>query len=212
MKTTTIIIADDHALFAEGLEQIINSMDEFKIITKVSNGRNLLQVLTNFLPEIVLLDINMPSIDGMQAALFIRKEYPTIKIVFVSMYQSPKLINLAKDIGAFGYIMKDTTAPELKSTLLAIKDGEKSFFSPNQTQNNNKSNYEQDSFLNKYKLSSRELEIIRLIKQGLPTKQIADTLNLSIYTVETHRKNINRKLNVQSPTELLAIIESYSII
>ncbi|WP_165799029.1 response regulator transcription factor [Sphingobacterium corticibacter] len=210
MEKTRIIIADDHLLFADGLAQIVGAMPEFDIIAQVPNGRVLLQLINTQLPDLILMDINMPIVDGLQAATSIRTYHPNIRVVFISMYKDMKLVEKAKEMGAHAYIMKDTTAPELREILLQIRDGKKVFSCPENDFETQQANEIIDPFLSQFKLTPREVEIIKLIKKGLATKQIAADLDLSTYTIETHRKNINRKLNVQSATELLAFIAQYN--
>lgn len=206
MQPTTLIIADDHLLFAEGLETILSAMPDFEVIAKVSDGKQLLRILNNRVPDMLLLDINMPVLNGLEAAQSIRTSHPEVKIVFVSMYSNVQLLNQAKEMGAYGFLMKDITAPVLKESLLAVRDGRPIFLLLHQANPDKPLLLDDDPFLRPYRLTPRELEIIRLIKTGLSTKQMAATLDLSVYTVETHRKNINRKMHVQSPTELLALL------
>ncbi|HEX6429617.1 MAG TPA: response regulator transcription factor [Niastella sp.] len=206
MSLTKIIIADDHTLFADGLEQIVHSMKGFEVIGKVTDGKLLLQKLNTTVPDMILLDINMPHLDGIATCMKIAALRPEIKIVFISMFYNAQILEQVKQIGATGFIMKDVTAPALKEALITIRDGSPVFLLP---EDKHRSDYNfaiKDQLLVKYKLTPREQEIIRLIKEGNATKQIASILELSIYTVETHRKNINRKLNVQNTAELIAVI------
>lgn len=206
MKSINVIIADDHTLFADGLEQIVQSMEGFHVIAKVTDGKILLQKLKEAQPDIILLDINMPYMDGILVAEHIFKVYPTIKVVFVSMYFSTQMIDKIQKMGANGFIMKDVAAPDLKEALVKIRMGKKVFLSPSYYSFPSKENYtEDDYYFKKYKLTVRELEIIELLRRGRSAKQIAGDLELSVFTVETHKKNIHRKLNVQSTPELIAI-------
>jgi len=109
-------------------------------------------------------------------------------------------------IGASGFLMKDITAPVLKESLLAVRDGKQVFIEGHKLSKSEVLPVDEDFFMLPYKLSPRELEIIKLIKNGFSTKRIAQTLDLSVFTVETHRKNINRKMKVKSPTELMALL------
>lgn len=200
---TQIIIADDHLLFADGLEQIIGSMPQFEVIAKVTDGKMLLQKLNSTQPGMILLDINMPYLNGLGAAEHIRRRHPMVKIVFLSMYSDAKIIAAAKNCNAMGFIMKDVTAPLLKDALIHINNNKPVYLLPGVRQVQNASFALQDDFISKFKITSRELEIIDLIKQGKASKQIASELELSAYTIETHRKNIYRKLQVQSVAELI---------
>jgi DNA-binding NarL/FixJ family response regulator len=198
---TKVIIADDHALFADGLAQIIEQLPDFVVIAKVKNGKELLQKINSHIPELILLDINMPLINGMTAAEKIVEGFPQIKIIFISMHSSKQIILQAKKIGVHAFVQKNLTAPDLISVLNKVTSGEKVFMQAESTIDG-----VDDKWISSNTITRRESEIIQLIKGGYASKQIAATLNLSIYTVETHRKNIHRKLNVQSTAELLAVL------
>jgi DNA-binding NarL/FixJ family response regulator len=210
MSTTKIIIADDHTLFADGLEQIVRSLEHFEVIAKVTDGKTLLQKLNTVTPDIILMDINMPWLNGMEAAEKIIQLFPQIKIIFISMYSNVQLVEQAKKIGARGFIMKNITAPELKETITSVKNGAL-IYTGLPAIPINAAPQTDDPFLLQYKLTPKEVQIIKLIKEGNATKQIAGLLELSTYTIETHRKNINRKLNVRSTAELIAITHKFSI-
>jgi DNA-binding NarL/FixJ family response regulator len=199
-----IIIADDHQLFAEGLENLLTSTGRYRIIAKVSNGKKLLQVLNSQTPDLILLDINMPNLSGMDAALTIRKNNPRQKIVFITMYHEDKLLQFCKEHLINGYLLKVTTATEVKDALQRIVQGEYVYANrSSRLQKTDKDTGFADNFINKLKISKRELEIIGLIKTGYTSKEIAAQLFLSEFTVETHRRNIFRKLNVTSIGALL---------
>lgn len=200
-KMVKVIIADDHTLFADGIEQILLSLSGFEVLAKVGNGKLLLQTLNRLTPDLILLDINMPLMDGIEAALLIKRQQPNIKIMLLSMYYDVKMIAEVKaDID--GFVMKDITAPELKHAILDVMDGKQVFILPEALQSKNNIKIS-DSYLDRYKLSVREIEIINLIVQGKSNKEIALELELSSYTIETHRKNIYRKLNLQGTAELV---------
>ncbi|TKC65009.1 response regulator transcription factor [Pedobacter hiemivivus] len=207
---TKIIIADDHLLLADGLEQILNSVPDFEVIAKVANGRLLMQALNTIVPDLILLDINMPYMNGLEAAKKIRQRMPDIKIVFLSMYFDAKLIAAAKEDGVKGFILKDIIAPLLKEKMIHIANGDTCFDLPFQKTSTTPA-WQQDDFANKLKLSPREIEIIKLIKLGQGNKQISAQLSLSIYTIETHRKNIYRKLNLKGVGELIQFASEHNI-
>lgn len=211
MKKTRIIIADDHTLFADGLEQIIKTLDGFEVVGKVTDGKMLMQRLNSVVPDMILMDINMPFLNGLEATQKILVMYPNIKIIFISMYANTQLIEQAKNMSVAGYIMKDVTAPVLKEAIINANNGIAVFPSSKVIVAEPRFKDSRDNFVSQFKLSPREMDIIHLIKQGYASKQIANDLELSIYTVETHRKNIYRKLNVQSSAELLAFIHKWLI-
>jgi DNA-binding NarL/FixJ family response regulator len=206
---TKVIIADDHPLFADGVEQIINSIPFFEVVAKVGNGKLLMQELNSIIPDLILLDINMPYMNGIEAAKEIKRRMPDIKIVFLSMYADSNIISAAKENGINGVLSKDITAPLLKECLMDVVNGNTSF--PSSVQTTTEGIWQQDDFAKELKLSSREIEIIRLLKQGMSNKQVSGYLKLSVYTIETHRKNIYRKLNLQGLGELIQFANEHKI-
>ncbi len=211
MSKIKIIIADDHTLFADGLEQIVQSLPGFEVIAKVTDGKMLMQKLNSAVPDMILMDINMPYLNGMEASQKIVHAFPQVKIIFISMYHNAQLTEQAKAVGAISFITKDVTAPVLKEIIINATKGVSYFFIPSVQTQPEINTYSDDPFLLQYKLSPREMDIIQLLKEGNATKQIATMLELSVYTVETHRKNINRKLNVQSTAELIALIHNVNM-
>ena len=181
-KKIKIIIADDHQLFADGVEQILSATNDFEVLAKVGNGKLLLQVLNYLKPDIILLDINMPYLTGLEAAKFIKETLPLVKIVFLSMHYDSKILALAKQYNIEGSIIKNTTAADLKSTLLKVMTGERIFLLPKEfvKQNND---LKDDDFIKRYKLSPREIEIIQFIKKGKASREIAENLFLSVFTI-----------------------------
>ena len=199
-----IIIADDHLLFIEGLRMLIESEPGITIIDIANDGKELLQILPANLPDVILLDINMPNMNGLNAAIYIRQSYPSVKILMLSTYSEEHLIEKAKKNGANGYLLKNSSKEELLQSIRLVYKGLLCFpFRVPERVNEFSSN---DIFLKQYNFTKRETEVILLIKQGLTNQQISDKLFLSIYTVETHRKNIMQKLHLNSPSALMKFI------
>jgi len=201
-RKISIIIADDHQLFADGVEQILSADSSFDILGKANNGKLLLQMLNRLRPHLILLDINMPYLSGIDAAASIKKSFPETKIIYLTMYHDAKMILQAKQAGINGFLKKSTTAIELKQVIFSVINGENVFNIPLQDQPIE--NRTDDNFLKRFKLSPREIEIIGHIKEGKTTKEIAEAVFLSSLTVETHRKNIFRKLAISNIAQLLA--------
>ena len=207
---TKVIIADDHTLFADGLEQIVNSSPGFEVIAKVNNGKMLLQTLNRYIPELILLDINMPLMDGLECVINIRKMFAAIKIILISMHDGSRYTDFIKEHDIQGFVMKNIGAPELRDVLQKVMAGQLIFL------NNSKTNeavisQPETSFMKLYKLTKTEIEIIQLIAKGWSTKIIADKRRLSPLTVETHRKNIFRKLNAKNMAEVVTFAVAQGI-
>lgn len=203
MTNPTIVIADDHKLMSEGLTGIIHSNTTYRVTHSVNDGKELLHLLNHITPTLILLDINMPKIDGIEAAKEIKARFPQILIICVSMYQDKNLYTTLKQAGADGFIPKLSDTEVFLDTIHRVISGEKLFLSISPDEDKSKQSETIDPFNLKVKLSNRELEIMRLIKQGLTSKEISDKVHLSTFTVDTHRKNICRKLNITSPNALV---------
>jgi len=203
-RKTTIIIADDTVLFAEGVEQIINNMRAFCVTGKASNGRMLMQLLHRLRPDLILLDIKMPLTDGLETSLFIKKNFPKIKVILMSLYFEPAYKTFIRKNDIDGFISKDIDAVELQDVLQKINAGEKVFICPQQIEPSVHAITPDTEFMKLYKLTKTEIEIMQLIAQGNSTKMIAYKRGLSKFTVEVHRKNIFRKLNAKNMADVIA--------
>jgi two-component system, NarL family, nitrate/nitrite response regulator NarL len=210
MQPIKIIIADDHALFAHGISVLLTSDRNFEILDIVNDGKELLDVLQKIQPDIILLDINMPKLNGLEAARKIRMHYSSMKIIMLSTYNDEHLIQKAIEYNVQGYLVKTTDKEELIFCINEIMKGKKYFPGIIKKKEENRFN-QQDSFLKQFNLTKREFEILQLIKQAFTNQQISEILFLSIYTVETHRKNIMHKLGLNSPAGLMKFISEKNI-
>jgi two-component system nitrate/nitrite response regulator NarL len=204
MTAVKIIIADDHKLFIHGLQLLLQDEPWIEIIDVANDGKELLDILSRNLPDIILLDINMPLLNGLDAALHIRRSYSKVKIVILSTYNEDHLIERAKKSGVNGYLLKNCEKDELLETIRLVITNHTSF--PYRAPSHQGILDDDDVFLKQFNLTPREKEIIGLLKNGATNKQIADQLFLSVYTVETHRKNLMRKLGLSSPVSLMKFI------
>jgi len=198
-----IVIADDHTLFLEGINQMLNLNKELLIET-VKNGQELLKILKEKNADLVILDINMPKLNGLETAKYLKESFPSVYILILSSYQENYIVEIAKKNGADGYIFKNCTKNELLNAIYTVTSGLK-FFPTLKKENSTKVKIE-DPFLLNFKLTQREIEIIGYLKENQTNKRIAEQLNLSVFTVETHRKNIMKKLGLKKPTELIRFV------
>jgi DNA-binding NarL/FixJ family response regulator len=202
-KTVDILIVDDHLLMADGLEQILQQESHYRIIGKALNGKQLMQMLNGVYPDLILLDISMPFLNGFDASLAIRKILPQVKIVLISMHYDAKVRAFAKENGLNGFIVKTAGTPALKQAIAEVLAGKFCCIEPELT-TMEAPDKKQEELILKFKISTREKEIISLINKGMASKEIAEELHLSILTVDTHRKNILRKLQIRNAAELIS--------
>lgn len=199
----TLMIADDHKLFAEGLSAILSKQPHFKIIGMAANGKEILHLLNHHLPDILIIDLNMPILDGETASKKIRHLFPSVKIMVLSMYHTVKLAAKLKEIGVSAFIQKDTDADSLFKIISGIQQGNCFFEKAKPDPSLASSHNIDDHFQKSHNLTSREMEILKLISIDYTSQQIAQKLFISLNTVDTHRKNMAQKLNVTGKAGLL---------
>lgn len=198
-----VMIVDDHALFRNGLKLLLNSYTEFKVVAEASNGVEFLETVELLPIDVVLLDINMPEMDGVQAAQIALIKNPDLKILTLSMYGDEEYYYKMVEAGVCGFLLKDSDIDEVYSALCAVIEG-KNYFSQELLQNilrniKNTTDIPKDVA----ELSDREKEIILLICQGLSNAEISEKLFLSKRTVEKHRSNILEKTNTKNTASLV---------
>ena len=205
----SVIIADDHTLFINGLCSLLQNEPDIHIMEIAVNGRGILSLLQNHTPNLLLLDINMPGLNGFEVLRQVKAIYPKIKVIMLSTYNEEHLIEKAKAGGANGYLFKNAEKSELLQVMRLVAQGQSCFPYKQPVKNNGFD--EDDEFLKQFQLTKRELELLQFIKQNYTNQQMADHLHLSIYTVETHRKNIMQKLNLKNPVELTKFMLQYNL-
>lgn len=209
---TKIILADDHQLFIEGVRTVLEELKDVEIIATVNNGVELMELFRKSETDLVMLDLNMPKLDGLKCLREIKAVRPQTKVLVLTNYSQPELIEEVKQLKADGFLIKNSTASELRDTVARIISGEKIFAETSKTSVLDEGSYFFDDFLKKFKLTRREVDIIRLVCQEYSSKQIAATLHLSEFTVNTHRKNIQRKLNVKNVAGLVAFAKEHHLV
>lgn len=207
--TIKLVIADDHQLFIDGLKMLFSSESDMEVMDIACDGKELLLLLQKTTADVILMDVNMPRLNGLEAARLIRHTYPLLKIVMLSTYNDDHLVEKAKQLGANGYLLKTANKEELLQTIRLVAGGQACF--PYRQPISRTSMDAGDNFLKQFNLTKREVEILRLIKDNHTNQQIADKLFLSIYTVETHRKNIMQKFGLKSPGALFKFVMEYNI-
>ncbi|MBC7893168.1 MAG: response regulator transcription factor [Sphingobacteriaceae bacterium] len=196
-----LLIADDHPLLVNGVSAVLAELPGVELLEPVENGRQLLDRLHKIPVDLVLLDLNMPKLDGIAALKTLKNEFPQTKVIVFTSYDQPKLIREIRALGAEGYLLKNSPAPVLKQAIATVAAGG-TWFAEEQPGAVTPPGLV-DDFMRKYGLTTREVEIIRLVGRGLTTRVIAERLFVSEFTVNAHRRNICRKVGVDTPVGLL---------
>lgn len=205
MSSYRIILADDHAMLREGIKRIINETEGMQVVAEASDGLELLKLLKQNPVDMVILDINMPRLRGIEAAQEIRKSHPQIKTLILSMYKKKEYLHLALSAGAKGYLLKENTGSELIHAIDVIRHG-KTYLSPlllKDLPDDLIGICRGNARLNNDPLTPRERQILKLIAEGKTSREIAELLFISIHTVNNHRKNIKKKLKVRKNVDLI---------
>jgi two-component system response regulator NreC len=206
MRKFRVLLADDHQLMRSGVRLMLEREADLTVVGEASDGREAVALAKALKPEVVVMDIGMPNLNGIEAAHKMTQENPALAIVIVSMHSDESYVLRALKAGARGYLLKDSAEADLIKAVHVVAGG-KSFFSPAV------SKMLLDDYVRKLKrsgtedaydlLTPREREILQLIAEGKSNKDIANLLNLSVYTVESHRSNLMEKLNLRGLPELI---------
>ena len=215
MNNSTIVIADDHAMIRDGLRTLIQRHANYKIVGEAVSGQEALDLYTALKPDLLILDISMPDINGMDVLKEIIQRDTAARVIIFSMYDGEDYISRCMELGVRGYVMKNESSEELEQAISVVLSGDTYF-----------SRHVQDVIFKKYsmnmgrrksreemiKLTQREVEIVKLISAGLTSQQMADKLSISPRTVETHRANLMKKVGVRNAIELVKKLEMLELI
>jgi len=206
MRKIRIVLADDHQLFRKGLRALLEQQADLTVVAEARDGREAVAAVQSLKPDVLVIDIGMQNLNGIEAARQLRDSHLGTAIVILSMHSDESYVLRALKAGAKGYLLKDSAEDDLIRAIHAVTNG-KSFFSPAV------SKVLLDDYMRKLQklgaedpydlLTPREREILQLVVEGKSNKDVANLLNLSVYTVETHRSNIMEKLNLKGVPELM---------
>ncbi|HEY9082183.1 MAG TPA: response regulator transcription factor [Vicingaceae bacterium] len=210
METINILLVDDHTLIREGLKLILKRNKNFKIIGEASNGVEAIKYIDKNADKVhvVMLDITMPELDGFEVAKIVRQNHPEIKILALTMHSEESYITKMIDVGVHGYVLKDSNLEDLSTAINTILEGKPYYSSDvsaimiNSLMNKDKK--KENNEINN--LTDREVQIIDLITEGFKSSEIAEKLKLSTRTIEVHRRNLMKKLDVKNTAELVSFV------
>lgn len=199
MFKITVFIVDDHPTVRDGLKLCLSAYQDLDIIGEAGSGQEALELIENLRPDVVLMDVSMPGMNGIDTAELVIEQYPETKVLMFSMHEDTEFVTTAVEIGAMGYVLKNTNSEEVYCAIRSIYNGGTHFSSAiakrlvgNPVKSKGK------------RLTTREQNILSLITKGMCNKEIARSLNISVRTVEAHRRNIKAKIGCNSIAEMIA--------
>ena len=195
-RPTRVMIVDDHPMVAEGIEAILESYPDLQVVATVGCGRAALDAVDAAAPDVVLMDLNMPGMNGLSATELMLERQPSLRILILSMHDSPEYISTALRHGARGYVLKDVPTEAIREAIDTVMAGERYLC------DGASASLAPATSDGREPLTSREQTVLLRLAQGLSNKEVAAALDISVRTVETHRKNIKRKLGISSTAGL----------
>lgn len=207
MDKIKVLVVDDHPMVLEGMRSMLNQINFVTISGMAGNAYEAVENIRLFTPDILITDINMPEISGIELALKVKNEFPTIKIIAMSTFKERSYISQMIQNGASGYLVKSASKEEIEEAILSVYEG-KLYMSLDI----NLSTNEKQELNNIPVLSSREKEVLQLIANGMTNPQIAETLFISLHTVDSHRKNLLTKFGINNTASLIKLASRYAIV
>ncbi|HUC83324.1 MAG TPA: response regulator transcription factor [Flavisolibacter sp.] len=208
MEKITILIADDHTLVRETWSFILNTDERFKVIAESGSGEEAVELAKQLRPHIVIMDINLPGMNGIEATQLIRKFSPASKILGVSLHTQPTYARKMIQKGAMGYVTKNSSREEMFKAIIEVHNGRRYICDEIKNILSEQVINGEDNQTGLNALSQREIEIIHFIKKGFSSKEIAENLDISVKTVEVHRYNVLKKLNLKNSAALVNYINN----
>ena len=193
---TTVLIADDHQIFRDGLRSLLQGNPDFEVLGEASDGHSTVSLTRELRPDVVIMDVVMPQMNGIEATQLITADSPAVKVLALSMYSDKRLVKRMLDAGASGYLLKDCAFEELTVAIDTVTS-DQVYLSPRMAEL-----FSDRSPSSGPGLTTRETEVLKLVSEGRTTRQIGDQLRISVKTVETHRKHIMDKLGLHSVASL----------
>jgi len=209
-KTIKVLLADDHALVRDGIRARLVKVPEIEIVGEATNGREALDLAKELRPDVLLMDVSMPIMNGLEAASQIRKAYPAIAVLILSVYDNPEYVRGVVQAGARGYILKDISAAEMITAISSVASGGYYFSSaigPTLVGAASSAPIEDP-----YGLTDRERQVLAAIARGFPNKEVARNLGISVRTVESHRLNLREKVGTKNAAQLYKVAQDLGLL
>lgn len=202
-----IILADDHKIMRDGLRSILEKQKDFEVVAEADNGKTAVQLVEKHIPDVVIMDINMPDLNGIEATKTICGNNPGVKIIGLSVHADKRFISKMYTAGAKGYLRKDCASEELISAIRTVIKGQ-TYVSPSIAdiivgEFTKPSKFQKIEFIDSQELSAKEMEVLQLLAEGKSVKEIAGKLGISIKTVHHHREHIMSKLKIESIADIV---------
>jgi two-component system response regulator NreC len=206
MPKIKVLLADDHTLFRQGIKNLLASEPDVEVVAEVSNAGDAMEKTAELRPDVVLMDIGMPGFSSFEATRQIKKDRPETKVLFLTMYDDEDYLVEGMEVGGNGYVLKDCPAPQLLAAIHDVQRGG-SYLSPrmlSQLVDDFRSRVKSSARMPRFAtLTSREKEVLKMLAEGQSVKEVACTLNLSVKTVEAHKFNLMRKLDIHNKAQLV---------
>ena len=206
MPKIKVLLADDHTLFRQGIKNLLASEPDVEVVAEVSNAGDAMEKTAELRPDVVLMDIGMPGFSSFEATRQIKKNRPECKVLFLTMYDDEDYLVEGMEVGGNGYVLKDCPAPQLLAAIHDVQRGG-SYLSPrmlSQLVDDFRSRVKSSARMPRFAtLTSREKEVLKMLAEGQSVKEVACTLNLSVKTVEAHKFNLMRKLDIHNKAQLV---------
>jgi len=202
MSALRVVLADDHALVRAGIRKLLETMPDVEVVGEADDGARALELVRALRPDLVLMDVSMKHSNGIETTAQLKKEFPDVRVIIVSMHATEEHVTRALRVGASGYLLKDAAAVELGLALEAVRRGE-TYLSPRVSKRVVDHFVERPAAGETAELTERQREILRLIAEGHATKEIAHLLRISVKTVETHRTHLMQRLDIHDVAGLV---------
>ncbi|HEY3997280.1 MAG TPA: response regulator transcription factor [Candidatus Xenobia bacterium] len=201
---STVLIADDHAILRDGIRTLLENEEDIQVVGQAANGREAVHLACDLKPDIVLMDIQMPEVDGIEACERIGRQAPTVKVLILSQLDTEEHLIRVLEVGAQGYVLKQNASEELITAIQTVAHGHV-YLTPSMASRlvNRYLRREDEKAQKSKQLTGRESDVLKGICEGITNQQIADNLNLSIKTVQSHRANIMEKLDLHNRVDLV---------